>query len=180
MCCYWAAADRVARIAAIFLNEPDKSAKTLYWAGIANELRAEIEEKAWNKERLCFTTYFGGATVGPSLLRLVELGFLSEDDPRYASTLRAFEEDAFRTAVAPNTFTSSTLLWYAEALRVTGKSGQARNLVNALTNAYQNAGSLSEAIDLRESKLWGNFPCTAAILGFMRVAVRLSKSWKNI
>lgn len=177
---FWAAADRVARVASIFIRDPEKSYKAQRWVAIAHEMRKEIEEKAWNNERNCFCTYWNGSTVGPSLLRLVELGFLQEDDPRFASTLRAFEEDAFKIAVSPNTFTSNTLLWYAEALRVSGKATQARNLVNALMNAYNNAGSLSEAVDLRESKLWGNFPCAAAILSFMRVSVRLSKGWNTM
>ena len=105
---------------------------------------------------------------------------LVQDDPRFAGTVRAFEEDAFRVAVSPNTFTSVTLLWYAEALRAVGKTVQARNLVNALATAYTGTGSLSETIDLKESRLWGNFPSMPSIMAFMRVACRISKSWRDV
>ena len=76
----------------------------------------------------------------PETTSLVELGFLKYDDPRFASTVAAYEEDAFRAAVSPNTFTTGTLLWYAEALRVCGRIPEAYNLLDALSESCDYTG----------------------------------------
>eukprot|EP00392_Amoebophrya_sp_AT5.2_P017185 g17511.t1 len=207
MVLYWAAADRVSKVAAVTAGglatttslstttssttsagrgqgqgggaAPNRSRK---WKKMADEMRRKIEALAWRttSEGGYFTSFFGGKEVGPALLRLVEVGFLDEKDERFRKTLVAFEEDANLAAISPNTFTVSTLMWYAEALRVAGRRSQALSLVDAVGKVFESFGSLPEAVDLGESRAYGNFPCTAAMLAFMRVVGRLDHAGDGV
>mmetsp|Transcript_60146 Transcript_60146/g.169669 ORF Transcript_60146/g.169669 Transcript_60146/m.169669 type:complete len:719 (+) Transcript_60146:52-2208(+) len=202
----WAAADRLQRIAAHFLSDEDHANR---WRQRASELHEEICRHAWNKQRNTFTTYWGGGCAGPSLLRIAELGFISNRDARFAGTLRAFEADAMHHTVcfssfddgdAPGRdtarvhdldeasigastsacFMTNTLLWYCEALRCTGAEAESRRLLEAVVRCSTHRGLLTEAMDLRTTELWGNSPGLAALLSLLRVASRLSRPWREV
>lgn len=196
----WAAADRLQRIAAHFKCDVGRAQ---YWQQRAVEIHKVISHYAWNRQRETFTTYWGGQEVGPSLLRIAELGFISSDDRRFTSTVRAFEADALQYAVCvigpdhkPTTkpsfsadellqcssacFMTNTLLWYCEALRSTGSTTESRRLLEALVLTSTHRGILSESIDLANSELWGNSPSLSALLSLLRVVPRLSRSWREV
>lgn len=195
----WAAADRLQRIAGQFLGDQQRAE---YWRRRSLDLHEEICRRAWNPQRGAFTTCWGGERVGPSLLRIAELGFVSTEDTRFRGTVRAFEEDAVSHAVclggndgdllAPRRnqdvsilsapfacFMTNTLLWYCEALRSTGAPHESRRLLESLLRSSTHRGFLTEAIDLRAGELWGNVPSTASLLSLLRVAQRLSRSWRE-
>eukprot|EP00404_Azadinium_spinosum_P041209 CAMPEP_0180824594 /NCGR_PEP_ID=MMETSP1038_2-20121128/72519_1 /TAXON_ID=632150 /ORGANISM="Azadinium spinosum, Strain 3D9" /LENGTH=490 /DNA_ID=CAMNT_0022866997 /DNA_START=1 /DNA_END=1473 /DNA_ORIENTATION=+ len=193
----WAAADRLQRIAAHWRCDQERAE---FWRRRALEMHEEVCRHAWNPQRGAFTTYWGGSKVGPSLLRLAELGFISAEDGRFRGTLRAFEEDALSSSVclgsqegppgtvdeagilmAPSAcFMTNTLLWYCEALRSTGAPAESRRVLEALLMCSKHHGFLSESVDLRTSELWGNAPSAAALLSLLRVAPRLSRSWREV
>ncbi|CAE8665216.1 unnamed protein product [Polarella glacialis] len=192
----WAAADRLQRVAAIFFKDASRADK---WKRRALTIHEEICRHAWNPQRGAFTTYWGGGRVGPSLLRLAELGFISAEDARFRGTVRAFEQDAALCAVCLGgadgeplaedanmltaqsaCFTTNTMLWYCEALRSTGAPAEARRLLEAMIRSSTHRGILAEAIDFKSAEPWGNTPCTAALLSLLRVAPRLSRSWREV
>ena len=70
--------------------------------------------------------------------------------------------------------------WYAEALRSIGAVAESRRLVEALLRSSRHQGVLAEAIDLRSGQQWGNTPCTASLLALIRVALRLSRTWREV
>lgn len=194
----WAAADRLQRIAAHFQGE---SGRAEYWQRRALEMHEEVCRHAWNPQRGAFTSYWGGEEVGPSMLRIAELGFISADDARFRGTVRAFEADAMHYSPClgePNApghesagaeealhasstcFITNTLLWYCEALRSTGASSESRRLLESLLKCSAHGGILPESIDIKTSELWGNSPSTPALLSLLRVAMRLSRSWREV
>jgi len=202
----WAAADRLQRISEHYLQSPER---TVYWQRRATELREVIDLWAWSPRRGAFTTYWGGEAVGPSLLRLAEIGYISPQDARFHGTLRAFEADAFlhavclsdgispipssapvgpggaeKSAVVPAfpsaCFMTNTLLWYCEALRSTGAVLESRRLLSSILRCSTHRGILSESVDLKTNELWGNVPAVSAHLSLLRVALRLSKSWRDL
>ncbi|KAF4745792.1 hypothetical protein FOZ63_001627 [Perkinsus olseni] len=199
----WAACDRLQRVAE-HLHWVEKSKM---WGAYARHLLNEIWKHAWNRKRQALTAYWGGERVGPSILRLAEIGFVSSTDWRFASSVVAFEQDAplyccskgamnrpseDKKRSTPHelgnallsspsaTYLTSTLLWYAEALRSTGRDSDARTIFHSLCAASTECGLLSESIDLQNCALWGNFPSLPAILGFVRLGWRLSRSWRSI
>src|SRR6266568_7082514 len=88
----WAGCDRLAKIAA-HLGLTDRAT---YWRTQAARIHQVICERSWNAKRESFVATMDGETLDASLLRLTELGFLADDDPRFASTVRAIERELRR------------------------------------------------------------------------------------
>ena len=188
----WAAADRLARVAE-HCHWIDKSR---VWAGRAEAMRSKILEAATDKTRDVIASFWGQERVGPSILRLAEIGFLDATDPLFIRSVRAFETDALsvcfsRTPAAnrssdwaslvPATpLQTSTLLWYVEALRATGNEAEARSLFHAICASSNECGLLAQTIDLKDGRHWGNLPYASGIIGVLRVGARLSRHWRGI
>src|SRR5207248_610362 len=88
----WAGCDRLARIAA-HLGLAERAA---HWAAQAARIHQVICDRCWSVTRGSFVATMGGDTLDASLLRLNELGFLSDDDPRFAGTVSAIERELRR------------------------------------------------------------------------------------
>ncbi|MBI3983236.1 MAG: glycoside hydrolase family 15 protein, partial [Gemmatimonadetes bacterium] len=180
----WAGCDRLARIAA-HLGLADRAR---YWRGHATHLHEVIAERCWNAELGSFTAAMGGHTLDASLLRLHELGFLADGDPRFAGTVRAIgrelrhgdfifryvEADDFGTP--ENAFLVCTF-WYINALCVLGRRDEARALFENALACRNRHGLLAEHIDAATREQWGNFVQTYSMVGLISSAIRLSVRW---
>ena len=180
----WAGCDRLARIAA-HLGLPDRAA---YWHSQAARMHQIICERSWNPEMGSFVATMEGKTLDASLLRLGELGFLSEDDPRFAGTVRAIERELrrgdfiFRHVEADdfgkpeNAFLVCTF-WYINALAALGRREEARGLFENVLACRNRHGLLAEHIDPGTREQWGNFVQTYSMVGLIGSAIRLSVRW---
>jgi len=180
----WAACDRLAKIAARIALE-DRARE---WRSRADAMHATISERAWNDKRKTFAATFGGEHLDASLLLLHELDFLRAEDPRFASTVRAVEQDlrrgdfVFRYSqpddfgMPENAFAVCTF-WYVDALASLGRADEARALFEGLIARCNQHGLLSEHIEPGTGELWGNFPQTYSMVGLINSAMRLSISW---
>jgi len=180
----WAACDRLAKIAAHIALED----RARYWRSRADAMHAAISERAWNDKRKTFAATFDGEHLDASLLLLHELDFLRAEDPRFASTVRAVEQDlrrgdfVFRYSqpddfgVPENAFAVCTF-WYVDALASLGRAEEARALFDGLIARCNQHGLLSEHIEPGTGELWGNFPQTYSMVGLINSAMRLSISW---
>ncbi len=79
----WVACDRLARIAAR-LALPDRAA---HWRKLADELRGNILERAWNAKLNCYAGHLDSDHIDASSLLLAEIGLVAPDDPRFISTV---------------------------------------------------------------------------------------------
>jgi GH15 family glucan-1,4-alpha-glucosidase len=182
----WAAADRLARIAAV-LGIEDRAA---YWSSRAEAMHARILEAAWNPGLGAFTGSFGHPSLDSSCLLLAELGFIEPTDPRFVSTvevihrelgegrllMRYREEDDFGS---PDTAFTVCTFWYINALASIGRREEARELFEFVLSKRNSLGLLSEDLDAATGELWGNFPQTYSMVGIVDCAVRLSRSWEE-
>jgi GH15 family glucan-1,4-alpha-glucosidase len=180
----WAACDRLAKIA-VRIGLPERAA---HWRGCADAMHAVISERAWNPKRKSFAATFGGEDLDASLLLLHELNFLRADDPRFASTVHAVEQDLRRGeflfrygraddfGVPENAFVVCTF-WYIDALAALGRKEEARALFEGILARSNRLGLFSEHIDPRTGELWGNFPQTYSMVGMINSAMRLSIPW---
>ena len=182
----WAACDRLGRIAA---RVGDRG-RANYWRIEAGQLRKGILERAWSESRRSFVAAFGSKEVDASLLLLPELGLVGARDPRFVSTLAAVETDLRRGShvlryAAPDdfgmprsAFTVCTF-WYISALAALGRQQEARELFENMLAHRNQAGLLSEDLDVDTGQLWGNFPQTYSLVGLINAAMRLSKRWEE-
>ncbi len=180
----WAACDRLAKIAArIALAE-----RARHWRERADAMHSAICARAWSDKRKSFTATFGGGHLDASLLLLHELDFLRADDPRFAGTVRAVEQElrrgdfVFRYSQpddfgAPDNAFLVCTFWYIDALAALGRTEEARALFQGVLSRCNRHGLLSEHIDPRNGELWGNFPQTYSMVGMINSAMRLSIPW---
>jgi GH15 family glucan-1,4-alpha-glucosidase len=180
----WAGCDRLAMIAAhLGLTE-----RATYWRSQAERIHQFVCERCWSAAKDSFVAAADGDTLDASLLRLGELGFLPEDDPRFAGTVRAIERElkrgdfVFRYVEADdfgtpeNAFLICTF-WYINALAALGRRDEARALFENLLACRNRHGLLAEHIDPRTREQWGNFVQTYSMVGLIASAVRLSVRW---
>ena len=180
----WAACDRLARIAE-HLGLADRAT---YWREHADRIHRVIVTNAWSEKRKAFASTFGGEAMDAALLLLAELDFLDADDPRFAATVAAIEQDLKRGdyifryiekddfGEPENAFLVCTF-WYVNALAVIGRRDEARTLFEKLLAARNRHGLLAEHIDTRTGELWGNFVQTYSMVGLINSAIRLSIRW---
>ena len=183
----WAACDRLAN-AAQALGLTDRAA---FWQHRADQIRERIEAAAWREDTRRMSATFAGDDLDASLLQLLDLRFLSPDDARFRDTLSAVEaglrrgshmlryatEDDFGL---PETAFNVCTFWLIEALHLTGREADARNLFNEMLSRRTAAGLLSEDIDPASGELWGNYPQTYSLVGMINCAVLLSKPWSSV
>ncbi len=183
----WAACDRLAKAAEVLHLEERRA----FWQHRAQVMRATIEKAAARDENTRLSATFGGDDVDASLLQLLELRFLSPDDPRFCETLAVVEtglrrgyymlryatEDDFGL---PETAFNFCTFWLIEALHFTGRDEEARDLFEQMLARRSGAGLLSEDIDPVTSELWGNYPQTYSLVGLINCAVLLSKPWSSV
>ena len=182
----WAACDRLAKIAA-HLGASDRSAR---WRQRAETVRETILERAWNPDLGAFAESFEGDGLDASLLLMAEVGFIDSCDVRFQSTVARIERELrrgnhlFRYATAddfgvPHNAFNICTFWYIDALTRLGRREEAREIFDAMLDARNPLGLLSEDIVPATGELWGNYPQTYSLVGIINAATRLSASWED-
>ena len=183
----WAACDRLANAAAA-LDMPEREA---FWRDRAERIRARIEAAAWREETQRISATFGGDDLDASLIQLLDLRFVKPGDERFQGTLRAVEEGLRRGSHMlryateddfglPHTAFNVCTFWLIEALWLTGRTEDARELFEEMLSRRTRAGLLSEDIDPASGELWGNYPQTYSLVGVINCAALLSKPWSSV
>ena len=183
----WAACDRLGNAAAKLALEQ----RAALWNGRAQEIRAAIEAGAWNEKLGHFTATFGGDELDASLTQLVDLRFLTPDDPRHRDTLKAIDKHLRRGSFVmrydrpddfglPETAFNFCTFWFIEGLHLIGETEEARRLFEEMLNRRNHAGLLSEDVSLTDGSLWGNYPQTYSLVGLINCAVLLSRPWSSV
>lgn len=182
----WAACDRLALIARQ-LALPDRAA---HWQARATRMRDEILRQTWNETAGSFVSTFGGQEIDASLLMLADVGLVDKGDPRFLATVARIEKElrigshvkryASRDDFGePESAFTVCTLWYIECLAGLGRIDEARALFADVLGARNHLGLLSEGLHLDTAELWGNFPQTYSMVGLIRCALKLSRSWEN-
>ena len=180
----WAACDRLARIAAR-VGRPERATA---WRDHAARIARFIDERCYNTERNTFVATVDGDTLDASALLLAELGFVAPDDPRFAGTVRAIEQDLKRGDFifryveeddfgAPEHAFVVCSFWYVNALAQVGRRDEARALFERLLACRTRHGLFAEHLDVATGEQWGNFVQTYSMVGLITAAIRLSLPW---
>jgi pentatricopeptide repeat protein len=183
----WAACDRLGN-AAVQLGLLERAQ---YWNARAAEMRQVIETRAYNEKLGRFAATFDGEELDASLLQLVDVRFTPASDPRMKATIEAVEKGLrrgpymLRYAIPddfgePKTAFNICTFWLIEALYLSGRAEEARELFEEMLTRRTAAGLLSEDISFDGNELWGNYPQTYSLVGLINCAGLLSRPWTSV
>ncbi|QJS12677.1 glycoside hydrolase family 15 protein [Streptomyces argyrophyllae] len=181
----WVAADRAVRTLERY---PQLRGDLEGWRRLRDEVHREVCEKGFDRERNTFTQYYGSRELDASLLLIPRVGFLPPDDPRVVGTV-----DAVRDALAHDGFlrrydTGDSVIdglpggegaflacsfWLADALHLTGRTKDARELFDRLVGLCNDVGLLAEEYDPVDGCQLGNFPQAFSHVGLVNTALIL-------
>jgi GH15 family glucan-1,4-alpha-glucosidase len=80
----------------------------------------------------------------------------------------------------PKTAFNFCTFWLIEALHLSGRTQEARELFEQMLGRRTKAGLLSEDITFDGKELWGNYPQTYSLVGLINCATLLSRPWSSV
>ena len=182
----WAALDRGVRA----VRDHGLDGPADRWAALRDEVRDEIEAKGWDAERQTYTQYYGGGGVDASLLQLAQVGFCAPEDERMLGTVAAIERDLVRDGFVLRYRTEEGVdglppgehpflacsFWLAEQYARSGRTDDARSLMDRLVGCCNDVGLLSEEYDPSTGRQAGNTPQALSHLALVRAADALDET----
>ncbi|MFI8087812.1 glycoside hydrolase family 15 protein [Streptomyces sp. NPDC086080] len=181
----WVAADRTVRA---MEESPDLEGDLDGWRKLRDEVHREVCEKGYDPARNTFTQSYGSRELDAALLLIPRVGFLPPDDPRVLGTIEAIRaelgQDGFVRRYTPDATELDGLpgregtflvcsFWLADALHLTGRTDEARELFERLLGLANDVGLLAEEYDPVGERLLGNFPQAFSHIGLVNTALTL-------
>ncbi|MER5718142.1 glycoside hydrolase family 15 protein [Streptomyces sp. NPDC002132] len=181
----WVAADRAVRTLERYPaldGEPER------WRELRDEVHREVCEKGYDPERNTFTQYYGSRELDASLLLIPRVGFLPPDDPRVIGTVDAVRAELGHDGLVRRYSTEragvdglpgdegaflACSFWLAQALHMTGRADEARELFERLVGLTNDVGLLAEEYDPVAGRHLGNFPQAFSHIGLVNTALTL-------
>ncbi|WP_317442588.1 glycoside hydrolase family 15 protein [Streptomyces collinus] len=181
----WVAADRAVRT---MEQHPELTGDLEGWRSLRDEVHREVCEKGYDSGRNTFTQYYGSRELDAALLLIPRVGFLPADDPRVVGTVDAIRDDLGHGGLVRRYDTDAVgvdgmpggegaflacSFWLADALHLTGRTAQARELFERLVTLTNDVGLLAEEYDPVSGGLVGNFPQAFSHIGLVNTALAL-------
>jgi GH15 family glucan-1,4-alpha-glucosidase len=181
----WVAADRAVRT---LEENPELPGDLEGWRTLREDVHREVCDKGYDPERNAFTQYYGSRGLDAALLLMPRVGFLPPDDPRVIGTIDAIREELGHGGFLRRYSTDGTTVdglpgeegtflvcsfWLADALQMTGRTKEARELFERLVALTNDVGLLSEEYDPVEERQLGNFPQAFSHVGLVNTALAL-------
>ncbi|MFJ4976768.1 glycoside hydrolase family 15 protein [Streptomyces coeruleorubidus] len=184
----WVAADRAVRT---LERHPELDGDLDGWRALRDEVHREVCDKGYDPERNTFTQSYGSRELDAALLLIPRVGFLPPDDPRVIGTIDAVRKeldhggllhrysptDSDQAEIDGLPGSEGTFLvcsfWLADALHMTGRTQEARELFERLVGLANDVGLLSEEFDPVTGRQLGNFPQAFSHIGLVNTAMAL-------
>ncbi|MFC7795499.1 glycoside hydrolase family 15 protein [Streptomyces cinereoruber] len=182
----WVAADRAVRTLEADPSLPGDAAR---WRAMRDDIHAQVCDRAYDPVRNTFTQSYGSRELDAATLLIPQVGFLPPDDPRVAGTVDAVMAELMHDGYVRRYSADSTALdglpgqegtflvcsfWLADALRMTGRSEEARVLFERLVALGNDVGLLAEEYDPATGRQLGNFPQAFSHIGLVGTALALA------
>jgi GH15 family glucan-1,4-alpha-glucosidase len=183
----WVAFDRAIDLSERFAME----GPTDRWRRTREEIKEEVCREGFDVEQGAFTQSYGSKQLDASTLLIPLVGFLPADDPRVVGTI-----DAVRAQLMPDGFVQRYAVdatvndvdglpggegaflpcsfWMVDALSLTGRDTEARDLFERLLSIRNDLGLLAEEYDPATQRQLGNFPQAFTHVGLVNSAYNLS------
>jgi GH15 family glucan-1,4-alpha-glucosidase len=160
------------------------------WRGVADEIHADVCEKAFDRELGSFVQAYGSKALDASLLLLPLVGFLPPTDPRIVGTVKAIEERLLVDGFVLRYDTGQGVdglppgegaflacsFWLADNYILQGRTAEARSLFERLLGLTNDLGLLAEEYDPRARRQVGNFPQAFSHVALINTAFNLTRS----
>ncbi|MFF5368892.1 glycoside hydrolase family 15 protein [Streptomyces sp. NPDC013187] len=181
----WVAADRAVRT---LEHHPELDGDLDGWRALRDEVHEEVCEKGYDAERNTFTQSYGSRELDAALLLIPRVGFLPPDDARVIGTIDAVREELAHNGFLRRYSTDHAEVdglpggegaflvcsfWLADALYMTGRTKEARELFERLAGLANDVGLLSEEFDPVTGRHLGNFPQAFSHIGLVNTALAL-------
>ncbi|MEU0243844.1 glycoside hydrolase family 15 protein [Streptomyces sp. NPDC006235] len=184
----WVAADRAVRT---LERHPELDGDLDGWRALRDDVHREVCDKGYDPERNTFTQSYGSRELDAALLLIPRVGFLPPDDPRVIGTIDAVRKeldhggflrrysttDSDQTEIDGLPGSEGTFLvcsfWLADALHMTGRTKEARELFERLVGLANDVGLLSEEFDPVTGRQLGNVPQAFSHIGLVNTAMAL-------
>jgi len=178
----WVAVDRAIKIGRLLR----KTRKIEKWMLLAEKIKADIHQFAWNNEVGAFVQSYDSNYLDASVLLMESYGFIHAKDPKFVSTVKAIEknlsnngllyryknEDDF--GLPSSSFTICTF-WFINSLFKIGEEEKAMHLFDTILGYSNHLGLFSEDIDFKTKRLLGNFPQAYSHLALIECAINFSR-----
>ncbi|MFD9409868.1 glycoside hydrolase family 15 protein [Streptomyces sp. NPDC059989] len=183
----WVAADRAVRT---LERDPLLPGDVERWRTMRDEVHRDVCEKGYDAERGTFTQYYGSRELDAATLLIPRVGFLPSDDPRVVGTVDAVREELGRSGLVRRYSTEGPSVdglpgdegaflacsfWLADALWLTGRRKEARDLFERLLSVCNDVGLLAEEYDPVAGRQLGNFPQAFSHVGLVNTALTLAR-----
>ncbi|MFJ7907016.1 glycoside hydrolase family 15 protein [Kitasatospora sp. NPDC096204] len=186
----WVTIDRTVRL---LERRPDHDRATLArLRAVAAHFHSTVLAQGYDEEHNTFTQSYGGRELDTSLLLLPQTGFLPPDDKRVVGTIEAVQRELatydglvlrYRTqqnadanvdglAGEEGAFFACSF-WLVSALALIGRTGEARDRMDALLALRNDVGILAEEYDPAAGRQLGNTPQGLSHLALVNAAVAL-------
>ena len=182
----WVAVDRGIRIAERYGLQYDRAT----WRGARIAIHRAITSRGYSHRMRSFTQEFDGDALDAAVLRISQVRFLRDRDPRVRSTVRAIErhlgkgalvnrydlkdsEDGVRGQEGAFFMTS---FWLVDALAHIGELEEAERRFERLLHFSSPLALFSEEVDVRAGSLLGNFPQAFTHLALVGAAVNIERA----
>ncbi|MEV5599276.1 glycoside hydrolase family 15 protein [Streptomyces sp. NPDC052496] len=178
----WVAADRAVKAVEA---RPDLEGDVTRWRAMRDAVHREVCEKGYDAGRNTFTQSYGSDLLDAATLLIPRLGFLPADDPRVVGTVDAVRTELAHGGLIRRYSTDSATVdglpgdegtflvcsfWLAEALHLTGRRKEARELFDRLLRLPNDVGLLAEEYDPVAGRQLGNFPQAFSHVGLIGTA----------
>ena len=154
------------------------------WEELRDRMQAEIDERGYDAERGHFVQFYGSAEVDASLLLLPIVGYCKPDDPRMIGTVAEIERvlmhdgllHRYRTRTGVDGLPGeehpfvACSFWLVEQYAATGRTAEARALMDRVCALANDVGLLSEEYDVTLRRHAGNTPQAFSHLALVRAA----------
>ncbi|MFI5286201.1 MAG: glycoside hydrolase family 15 protein [Candidatus Dormibacteria bacterium] len=182
----WVAVDRGIRIADRYNLSYDREA----WRRARLRIRRAILTRGYSQHRHSFTQEFDNDALDASILRMSQVRFLADKDPRILSTVRAIAQHLGEGVLVKRYLMDEsddglrgdegafflTSFWLVDALAHCGDLEQAERRFERLLHFSTPLGLFSEEVDVRTGQLLGNFPQAFTHLALVGAAVNLERA----
>ncbi|WP_066949165.1 glycoside hydrolase family 15 protein [Streptomyces lushanensis] len=181
----WVAADRAVRT---LERDPRLGGKADRWRAMRDEVHRDVCERGYDPERNTFTQSYGSTELDAATLLIPRVGFLPADDPRVIGTIEAVRAELGQDGLLRRYSAGPGVdglpgeegaflvcsFWLADALHLTGRTEEAKELFERLLSLRNDVGLLSEEYDPVARRQLGNFPQAFSHIGLVVTALTLA------